>query len=441
MFHSASGDLHGANAYPGAMQVAIQPPPPQKLQANYADMQTTVYVGHICNRIPDESVRELLDICGQVTRWNRQPDPVTGRWAHFGFCEFKKLEGAWRAVELLNGRQLGSRKMIVKADSKVQGRITEYPMTQRVSFEHEQRLRANIDALLTNINSNWREAAIARDAELQEPDSSRPRYTEPVNAVVESDALPHWYRDSRKEADRLRRIDRRKRDRQAAFERAMRDWEHDEKRIMREFTEDRQSNDESIERKRALIEQDRGEQRVVSGFTPAEREREIEADDRDRQQELKEIEQKRLKDEAELQQLSERLETLSSMSSAVIRSVQDQPKEIPKVDSKVLQVIRKIPISPEAVSRASIDWNRVINEQTLLKLRSWLRSKLERLGCSDDEAQVLSSFVVRSMDSGSHSLYAIAACMRRLKRLDEDTVSELSKKCVQLLLFSQFILQ
>jgi chromosome segregation ATPase len=221
----------------------------------------------------------------------------------------------------------------------------------------------------------------------------------------------------------------------------MRDWEHDEKRIMREFTEDRQSNDESIERKRALIEQDRGEQRVVSGFTPAEREREIEADDRDRQQELKEIEQKRLKDEAELQQLSERLETLSSMSSAVIRSVQDQPKEIPKVDSKVLQVIRKIPISPEAVSRASIDWNRVINEQTLLKLRSWLRSKLERLGCSDDEAQVLSSFVVRSMDSGSHSLYAIAACMRRLKRLDEDTVSELSKKCVQLLLFSQFILQ
>ena len=128
----------GPASYGAADQIAIPPPPPpMRLQANFADMSATVYVGHICNRVDEDSIKELLDLCGQVTKWSRQPDPMTGKWAHFGFCDFKRLEGAWRAVELLDGRQLGSRKLVVKADAKVQERIKEFPMTQRINAENE----------------------------------------------------------------------------------------------------------------------------------------------------------------------------------------------------------------------------------------------------------------------------------------------------------------
>jgi hypothetical protein len=431
--------------FDGNMQVSLPVPPPPPLQPHFADMQTTVYVSNICNRIPDESVKDVLDTCGQVTKWNRQPDPVTGKLPHFGFCEFKKLEGAWRAVELLNGRQLGSHKLVVKADSKVKERIAEYPITQRVIPENESRIRATIEALVSRINSNWRDEAIARDAEIQDNDA--PRQKPPVGAKAlnvpasSEDALPHWYRDSRKEADRIRSIERRKRDRRAAFERALRKWEHEEQRIFRDLQRENEDPEIVAERKKRLIERDRGDERVVSGFTPEERQREIEADERDRIAEEKEIEQKRQKNEEELADLSKRLDDFSEGREISLPSDYSIVSEegLGKVDSKLQTAVRKIPLTTDAVSRVQIDWSKVLTEGIMLKLRFWLRNKLKRFGCSEEESQTLSSFVVKSIETGAHSLGAVSDCLRRLKRLKEDVVVELGKKCFQLLFFSQLV--
>ena len=369
---------------------------------------------------------------------------MSGKWAHFGFCEFKRLEGAWRAVELLNGRQLGSRKLVVKADSKVQDRITDFPMSQRVNAENEQRTRATMDALLTNVNARWREAALARDAEIQEYASAEvPRSKPTIQEEKVEDPLPHWYRESRREQDRIRRIDRRKRNRLEDFDRAMRDWEYQEKRIHRDILKDMEDPESVKDMKRKLINQDCGDERVVCGFTSSDRAREVEADERDRQNEAKEIEQKRQKDESELNELSTRLSQMSQ--GELVRSLASSPSpddgEFPTLDPKIIQITRKIPTSLDSIRNIKLEWSSVLTEGTLLKLRSWLRRKLRKLGCSDDESQILSRYVTKSLEVNARSYEEIFKCVKKLERLSDDVANEISKKCMQLMFFTQLVQQ
>jgi hypothetical protein len=68
-------DPHGSSG--AGMEVDI-PSAPRQIVSDFYHIPTTVYVGHICTRIDDETVRELLDLCGNVIKWTRQPDPLTG---------------------------------------------------------------------------------------------------------------------------------------------------------------------------------------------------------------------------------------------------------------------------------------------------------------------------------------------------------------------------
>lgn len=433
----------GPASYGAADQIAIPPPPPpMRLQANFADMSATVYVGHICNRVDEDSIKELLDLCGQVTKWSRQPDPMTGKWAHFGFCDFKRLEGAWRAVELLDGRQLGSRKLVVKADAKVQERIKEFPMTQRINAENEQRVMSTVNALLTAINAKWRQVAMATDAERQDVTTEKSKRAEP-SIAVESDPLPRWYRESRVESERLRRIERRRRDRQQDFEKALRDWErHEVPKMLRELEKDAEDPNSVMQKKRKLIEQDGGTERVVSNFSLAERRKEAEADDRDRLQEQSEIAAKREKDESEYRDLAERMKALSSKLLGVeklhpARQIVSNHETVPEE----LQVqVKQIPTKAEELNKIALDWSRLLNEQTLLKLRSWLRRKLARFGATEDEAILLSGFVVKSIELERPGFDAIVAKLSMYPRLTAEISMEVASKCVQLLFFEQLVL-
>lgn len=422
-----------------AIQVPIPAAPPLRLQPNNADMPTTVYVGHICNRVPEDSIKELLDICGQITKWSRQPDPITGKWAHFGFCEFKRLEGAWRAIDLLHDRQLGSKKLVVKADAKIQERIAEFPLTHRFHPENEQRLRATVDAILTTINATWRESAIAKDAELTStPQHKTPMHPAPLPSTS-SDTVPDWFRESRRGQDRLRRIDRCKRDRKSDLEKALRDWEYEEKKLHREFYKEHCENIDEDERMR-LIEQDCGDQRVVSGFTPSERRREIEADERDRQNEEKEIQQKLEKDIAELRELELQISEFPQQPGSKLRLDRSlPPKTIGDVPPRLRTTIKKIPLTVEAIRKTEIDWSVILRESVLLKLRSWLKRKMIKIGVSEYEASVMSRYVCKTLEvHRGGAIDTVQQCLsKHVNRLDEELISHISKKCMQLIIFSQ----
>ena len=209
----------------------------------------------------------------------------------------------------MNGRQVGSKTLVVKADAKVQERVDDFTNSQRVSFENEQRLRSTLNALVTTINSKWREEAMANDAELQAVATSDIAAPIPLmHSTKTENALPKWYRDSRREEERLRRIERRRRERQVDLEKAVKNWEsYEEKKIAREFERDEDDADISVDRKMKLIAQDGEGGKVTSDYTWVERKREIEADNRDRLNEEKEIAAKPERDIEELAELEARV--------------------------------------------------------------------------------------------------------------------------------------
>ena len=425
-------------------QIVVPKGPPARFTSNFADMSTTVYVGHICSRISDESVKELLDICGQVTKWLRQPDPMTGKLAHFGFCEFKRLEGAWRAVHLLNGRQIGSKCLVVKADAKIQERIDDFPNTQRISFETEQRVGSTVNALVTTINSKWREEAMANDAELQSVVPTEPALpTPPVPTAITEDVLPKWYKNSRREEDRLRRIERRKRERQTDFEKAVKNWEtYEEKRIARELEKETEEADELIEKKTKIISQDGGGGKVTSDFTWVERKREVEADNRDRLNEEKERAAKPERDLAELSELEARMKSFPFSEEPMSEICSSSEIELPQgIPQQVKDAVRSLPKTKEGLEKSECDFENILTEQTVLKLRSWMRRKLLRLGASEDESVLVSSFLMKSIEVNHKSLtYShVHESLKNFPRLIPDQYEEIAKKCIQLLLFTKAI--
>ncbi|GJJ12950.1 hypothetical protein Clacol_007197 [Clathrus columnatus] len=85
---------------------------------------TTLFIGSISGGITDAHLNEMLDACGPLNSFKRLITPAN-KPQGFGFAEFQDPEGAWRAVQLLNGVELpaledgcANKKLLVKADEK-----------------------------------------------------------------------------------------------------------------------------------------------------------------------------------------------------------------------------------------------------------------------------------------------------------------------------------
>lgn len=238
-----------------------------------SEVPTSVYVGHICGKIKDASVKELLEVCGPVVSWNRM--------GHFGFCEFTNIQSAARAIKFLDGRQLGSKRLVIKSDSKVAN-------FQTTNLEGE----STVGALLTRINTDWRKEAMISDLALEPTpmvdDDAKP-FHQAVNVKrkwvnMNEDCLPNWFKDSRKESDRLLRIGRKRNERKSEFERAVKYWEQKE---MKKLLENDIQNDISLKDQDGI-----DGYKVRSNFNVTDRRREIEFDEEDElkeKEELKEV--------------------------------------------------------------------------------------------------------------------------------------------------------
>jgi len=91
----------------------------------------TVYVGRISSEVSDDFVRQLLEKCGTVTKWNRAADPNTSKLTSFGFCDFETPQGVWRALEYLHEKQLCDKRLLVKCEEKAKQTIEEWKDTRR----------------------------------------------------------------------------------------------------------------------------------------------------------------------------------------------------------------------------------------------------------------------------------------------------------------------
>lgn len=106
----------------------------------------TVYVGRISSEVSDDFVRQLLEKCGPVTKWNRAADPNTSKLTSFGFCDFEAPQGVWRALECLHEKQLCDKRLLVKCEEKAKQTIEEWKETRKAEMEKKRKEDADKEA-------------------------------------------------------------------------------------------------------------------------------------------------------------------------------------------------------------------------------------------------------------------------------------------------------
>ena len=76
-------------------------------------MNNKLYVGNLDYATTSEQLGELFAQAGKVLNATVISDRYSGRSKGFGFVEFEKEEEAKKAIEMLNGKDLDGRKLIV----------------------------------------------------------------------------------------------------------------------------------------------------------------------------------------------------------------------------------------------------------------------------------------------------------------------------------------
>jgi RNA recognition motif-containing protein len=76
-------------------------------------MGRRLYVGNLAFTVNSDQLRKLFSEQGEVVEANCITDRMTGRSKGFGFVEMATDEGATKAIEALNERNLDGRNMIV----------------------------------------------------------------------------------------------------------------------------------------------------------------------------------------------------------------------------------------------------------------------------------------------------------------------------------------
>ena len=77
------------------------------------DLQMNIYVGNLPYGINRDQLRDVFAAYGEVAAARIVTDRETGRSKGFGFVEMNNDEEAKKAIEALNGNDIGGRKAVV----------------------------------------------------------------------------------------------------------------------------------------------------------------------------------------------------------------------------------------------------------------------------------------------------------------------------------------
>jgi len=268
-----------------------------------AEVQTcTVYVGRISAEVSDDFVRQLLEKCGKVSKWNRAADPNTSKLTSFGFCDFEEPQAVWRALEFLHEKQLCDKKLLVKCEEKAkqtidawkenrhieiqkgkEAKLSESELAEEMHKEHEAAAKS-IEGMLETKNKDFpevkdggedqktkeeeeraakealekekqnKEAAQAEKKDEKEKDKEKEKEKEKADERGRSEAerkrkrdeereerekaVSRHYRASRRERDRENRVRDRERDIEKEYSYRLREFERSEDKRIRNLKQD-----------------------------------------------------------------------------------------------------------------------------------------------------------------------------------------------------------
>src|SRR3989338_9167814 len=76
-------------------------------------MAQKLYVGNLSYTTTDESLRDTFAEAGGVLSATVIKDKMSGRSRGFGFVEMDSEDAAQKAIEILNGKEIEGRKLVV----------------------------------------------------------------------------------------------------------------------------------------------------------------------------------------------------------------------------------------------------------------------------------------------------------------------------------------
>lgn len=121
-----------SSAPPGTTAAPQAPPPPGLTNASLV-----LFIGQFPPDLNDLYVRQVLETCGPIDSWKRVMDPLTRKPKGFGFCHYGALSYTLRAVRLLDGFSIDSKKMKVQVDNAFKSDVQQLN-DQMSPMEHEQ---------------------------------------------------------------------------------------------------------------------------------------------------------------------------------------------------------------------------------------------------------------------------------------------------------------
>lgn len=292
--NSTSKASGGVAAFGATMAKTPGPAPTPSV----GDGQTpcTVYIGRISTEVADDFVKQLLENCGKVSKWNRAADPNTSKLTSFGFCDFEDPQALWRALRFLHEKQLCDKRLLVKCEDRVKASVEKWKASRKdeLAKRRAERKKDDPDANVEFTDELLEEELahesgnVGEDIQklLAEKNKNFPELKESTAAEEKDDGQGNA--DAKKDADAdkddTKEDDAEKKER----ERADREKDKEREEEARKRREEREKRDkeerEARSRSRALRK--KREAAVSKHFRPSRREGDRERRVRDRERDI-----------------------------------------------------------------------------------------------------------------------------------------------------------
>ncbi|KAH0482702.1 MAG: LOW QUALITY PROTEIN: uncharacterized protein KVP18_002539 [Porospora cf. gigantea A] len=237
----------------------------EEYSGSFRQPMLTIYVGNLTEEMTDDTLTKVLNTAGQLGRWTRNKDPISGKLSCFGIAEYDDPYDIHYALQFLDGVPLCGVFLKVSAQERVRKFCEEYMIQRRrlkladmkaaldakgepvnpselvsqvekeqeAAFdEREKQCKEALEELFAVLQEEERLKERQKERFMHYPTKPKPQEPRITPGVKES------YRTPRCETQRIQRYNAFLADRSRMLTSALRTWKHRQDEIASELRKD-----------------------------------------------------------------------------------------------------------------------------------------------------------------------------------------------------------
>eukprot|EP01091_Cochliopodium_minus_P008584 TRINITY_DN1975_c0_g2_i2.p1 TRINITY_DN1975_c0_g2~~TRINITY_DN1975_c0_g2_i2.p1 ORF type:complete len:610 (-),score=268.16 TRINITY_DN1975_c0_g2_i2:13-1842(-) len=290
------------------------------------------WIGKLPISVNDETMKEILSVCGELESWKRVENPVQEKLLNFGFCEFKTNDGLKTASKLINKLLIGNTSIIFKHDTTLQNQFSSH------LIPNETDLKNKIQSILDqHSSSNVKSVEMEKQKEKE-------KMLKQEEMLKKKEEMREKEK-KRKEKEKIFEIERERRHRKRqkedrSFSELEKEWISKEKKKQREdrYEDERSDKDKDL---RLTLLQDYSsldERRRKRRIDQKTRQAEKQQDELDRNEILRKEEEEKRKEEERKRKEEERNKQIQIEKE----TLEKQLLEAEKLKEKLLRGQKKV---------------------------------------------------------------------------------------------------